>query len=279
MKGMIFDIQRSSFVDGDGVRTTVFFKGCNLKCKWCHNPESISKSIQKLFYKGKCTSCGKCQDVCPSNQKNCTLCGKCTLYCPNDAIEICGMEYTVNELFDEIIRDKNYYDASNGGVTFSGGECMLQIDVLSEILKLCKQACINTAVDTAGNVPYEYFEKVIPYTDTFLYDIKCITESLHKEYTGVSNNQILSNLKRLSNSFKGKLVVRIPLIGGFNDTDSEIIKIRDLLSSLKISNVEILPYHKMGMHKYEALNMEYAEFETISQEKIDYYNQILNKKI
>jgi len=276
---MIFDIQRSSFVDGDGVRTTVFFKGCNLKCKWCHNPEGISKSIQKLFYKDKCTSCGKCQDVCPSNQKNCTLCGKCTLYCPNDAIEICGMEYTVNELFDEIIRDKNYYDASNGGVTFSGGECMLQIDVLSEILKLCKQACINTAVDTAGNVPYEYFEKVIPYTDTFLYDIKCITESLHKEYTGVSNNQILSNLKRLSNSFKGKLVVRIPLIGGFNDTDSEILKIRDLLSSLKISNVEILPYHKMGMHKYEALNMEYAEFETISQEKINYYNQILNKKI
>ena len=279
MRATIFDIQRSSFVDGDGVRTTVFFKGCNLKCKWCHNPESISKSIQKLFYKDKCTSCGKCQDVCPSNQKNCILCGKCTLYCPNDAIEICGVEYTVNELFDEIIRDKNYYDASNGGVTFSGGECMLQIDFLSEILKLCKQACINTAVDTAGNVPYEYFEKVIPYTDTFLYDIKCITESLHKEYTGVSNNQILSNLKRLSNSFKGKLVVRIPLIGGFNDTDSDILKIRDLLSSLKISNVEILPYHKMGMHKYEALNMEYAEFETISQEKIDYYNQILNKKI
>lgn len=279
MRATIFDIQRGSFADGDGVRTTVFFKGCNLKCKWCHNPEGISKSIQKLFYKEKCTSCKKCQDICPSNQKNCTLCGKCALYCPNDAIEICGVEYTVNELFDEIIRDKNYYDASNGGVTFSGGECMLQIDFLSEILKLCKQACINTAVDTAGNVPYEYFEKVIPYTDTFLYDIKCITESLHKEYTGISNNQILSNLKRLSNSFKGKIVIRIPLIGGFNDTDSEILKIRDLLSSLKISNVEILPYHKMGIHKYEALNMEYTEFETISQEKINYYNQILNKKI
>ena len=220
-----------------------------------------------------------CEKICPNNLKSCDLCGKCTFYCVNDARDLCGKEYTREELFEEIIKDKHFYNTSNGGVTFSGGECMLQIDFLTEILKLCKQANIHTAIDTAGNVPYDYFEKVIPYTDTFLYDIKCITESLHKKYTGVSNNQILSNLKRLSNSFKGKLVVRIPLIGGFNDTDREILKIRDFLSPLKILKIEILPYHKMGIHKYEALNMEYTEFETISQEKINYYNQILNKKI
>ena len=198
MKATIFDIQRGSFVDGDGIRTTVFFKGCNLKCKWCHNPEGISPKIEKLFYKDKCTSCKKCDEVCINKKKSCTLCGKCALYCPNDAIEICGKNYTENEILDIILKDKSYYDTSNGGVTFSGGECMLQIDFLTEILKLCKENGINTAVDTAGNVPYEYFEKILPYTDTFLYDVKCITEDLHKQFTGVSNGLILSNLKKLA---------------------------------------------------------------------------------
>ena len=258
----IFDIQRGSYVDGPGIRTTVFFKGCNLRCKWCHNPEGISKGIQKLFYKDKCVGCGKCARICPYNQKDCTLCGKCALYCPSYALEICGAEYTISELFEIIIKDKSYYESSNGGVTFSGGECMLQIDFLTEILKICKKANINTAVDTAGNVPYEYFEKIIPYTDTFLYDVKCISEDLHKKFTGVSNATIISNLKKLSKSFKGKIVVRIPLIGGFNDEDSEIFKINDFMSQINVSDVEVLPYHKMGLHKYEALNMQSAEFYT-----------------
>ena len=272
----IFDIQRGSYVDGPGIRTTVFFKGCNLKCKWCHNPEGISKGIQKLFYKDKCVGCGKCARICPYNQKDCTLCGKCALYCPNYALEICGAEYTISELFEIIIKDKSYYESSNGGVTFSGGECMLQIDFLTEILKICKKANINTAVDTAGNVPYEYFEKIIPYTDTFLYDIKCISEDLHEKFTGVSNATIISNLKKLSKSFKGKIVVRIPLIGGFNDEDSEIFKIKDFMLQINVSNVEVLPYHKMGLHKYEALNMQSAEFYTPNKEIIDSFKK-LNK--
>ena len=272
----IFDIQRGSYVDGPGIRTTVFFKGCNLKCKWCHNPEGISKGIQKLFYKDKCVGCGKCARICPYNQKDCTLCGKCALYCPNYALEICGAEYTISELFEIIIKDKSYYESSNGGVTFSGGECMLQIDFLTEILKICKKANINTAVDTAGNVPYEYFEKIIPYTDTFLYDIKCISEDLHEKFTGVSNATIISNLKKLSKSFKGKIVVRIPLIGGFNDEDSEIFKIKDFMLQINVSNVEVLPYHKMGLHKYEALNMQPAEFYTPNKEIIDSFKK-LNK--
>lgn len=218
-----------------------------------------------------------CKKVCPSNLKSCDLCGKCTFYCINDARELCGKEYTNKELFEEIIKDKHFYNSSNGGVTFSGGECMLQIDFLAEILKLCKQANINTAIDTAGNVPYEYFERVIPYTDTFLYDIKCITEDLHKQYTSVSNNQILLNLKKLSAYFKGKIIIRIPIICGFNDTDSEILKIAEYLKSLSIKSIELLPYHKMGAHKYDALNMDFTEFSEPTKERMEYLNLLIKQ--
>ncbi len=273
----IFDIQRGSYVDGPGIRTTVFFKGCNLHCAWCHNPESQDFKPQMMFYKNKCTGCGKCKEKCPNMLEKCNLCGRCTLFCPQEAREICGKEYTVHEVLREIIQDKPFYDNSNGGVTFSGGECMLQIDFLAEILKACKENGIHTAIDTAGNVPYEHFEKIIPYTDTFLYDIKCISEDLHKKFTGVSNAKIISNLKKLSKSFKGKIVVRIPLIGGFNDEDSEIFKINDFLSQINISNVEVLPYHKMGLHKYEALNMQSAEFYTPNKTELNKPKEKTNK--
>ena len=177
----IFDIERNSFVDGPGIRTTVFFKGCNLKCAWCHNPESQDFNVQMMFYKDKCKSCGKCNRVCPYNLEKCDLCGKCTFYCPVDARKVCGKEYTANEVFSEIIKDKSYYDNSGGGVTFSGGECMLQIDFLLDILKKCKENGIHTAVDTAGHIPFENFEKILPYTDLFLYDIK-LFDHLHLYY-------------------------------------------------------------------------------------------------
>ena len=169
IKATIFDIVRGSYVDGPGIRTTVFFKGCNLKCKWCHNPESQSPKKQVLFYKDKCTGCGTCKVVCPYNFNECDFCGKCALLCPNNAREICGKEYTVEEVLTEILKDKDYY-CKTGGVTFSGGECMLQIDFLLEILKQCKQNGIHTAVDTAGNVPWDNFQRIIPYVDLFLYD-------------------------------------------------------------------------------------------------------------
>ena len=154
MKATIFDIQRNSYVDGPGIRTTVFFKGCNLHCSWCHNPESQSALPQMMFYKNKCTGCGKCKEKCPNHLESCELCGKCTLYCPHDAREICGKEYTVDEVMREILKDKVFYENSGGGVTFSGGECMLQIDFLEEILKECKKNGIHTAVDTAGHVHF-----------------------------------------------------------------------------------------------------------------------------
>ena len=257
-KAMIFDIQRNSFVDGPGIRTTVFFKGCNLRCKWCHNPESQSFEKQMMFYKDKCTGCGKCREVCPNHLKKCDFCGKCELYCPADARKVCGREYTPAEVFAEVIKDKAFYDNSGGGVTFSGGECMLQLDFLREILEKCKSEGIHTAVDTAGNVPWKSFEKILPFTDLFLYDIKAFGAELHRKGTGVSNELILENLKNLSG--RADIIVRIPVIGGYNDNDEEIRQIADFLKQIKIIKAELLPYHAMGEHKYTALGRNTESF-------------------
>lgn len=257
-KAMIFDIQRNSFVDGPGIRTTVFFKGCNLRCKWCHNPESQSFEKQMMFYKDKCTGCGKCHEACPNHLKKCDFCGKCELYCPAEARKICGREYTSDEVLAEVIKDKAFYENSGGGVTFSGGECMLQLDFLCEILKKCKAAGIHTAVDTAGNVPWKSFEKILPFTDLFLYDIKAFGAELHRKDTGVSNELILENLKNLSG--RADIIVRIPVIGGYNDNDEEIRQIADFLKQIKIFKAELLPYHAMGEHKYTALGRNTESF-------------------
>ena len=275
-KATIFDIQRSSFVDGPGIRTTVFMKGCNLRCKWCHNPESQLVKKQMLFYKDKCTGCGKCASVCPNHLESCDFCGKCAIYCPHEARQVCGKEYTTEELLREILKDKTFFDASGGGVTFSGGECMLQIDFLVEILKLCKENGVHTAVDTAGHVAWENFERVIPYTDMFLYDVKAYTEELHKEGVGVSNKLILENLTRLSGCFKGTILVRTPVMVGYNATDEEIGKIAAFVKGLGLTNVELMPYHKMGEHKYGALNMECTEYKVPSDEDMARYRAMFN---
>lgn len=253
-RAIIFDIERNSFVDGPGIRTTVFFKGCNLKCAWCHNPESQSVKRQMMFYKNKCTECGKCKEVCPNNLEECDFCGKCTLFCSNDAREICGKEMTVDEVFKEVIKDKAFYENSGGGVTFSGGECMLQIDFLHKILKKCKEHCIHTAVDTCGFVLKKAFDKVIPYTDIFLYDIKAIDEDVHIKCTGQSNKIILENLKYLDNR-DCKIEIRIPYVPECNS--NQIEKIAEFLKPLKhITKVKVLPYHNYAGSKYEALNMK-----------------------
>lgn len=292
MTGTIFDVQRSSVVDGPGIRTTVFFKGCNLKCKWCHNPESQSMEPQMLFYANKCTRCGSCLRICPHakeaflatgiteeqleaaipgagewmdkaearvTSEQCTLCGKCALVCPADARKVCGKTWTVEEVYREVAKDKAYYDNSEGGVTFSGGECMLQIDFLCACLKKCKENGIHTAVDTAGSVPWSCFEKIIPYTDLFLYDVKCISEEVHKDCTGVSNVLILENLRRLSEEFEGDIMIRVPIIPTVNDGE-EAEKIAAFLDSITVTTVEALPYHKMGEHKYNALGMKYHPY-------------------
>ncbi len=267
-KATIFDVQRNSFVDGPGIRTTVFFKGCNLRCAWCHNPESHSANPQMMFYGNRCTGCGKCKEKCPNHLESCDLCGRCTIYCPHDAREICGREYTVDAVLKEILKDRLFYEASGGGVTFSGGECMLQIDFLEAILKACQENGIHTAVDTAGHVPYEAFERILPYTDLFLYDVKCFDCVKHRQYTGVGNELILDNLKRLLVASK-PIWVRIPIIPTVNDTVEEMQRIRAFLETCPApQRIELLPYHAMGEHKHAAIGKEARSFSVPSEEKM-----------
>ena len=230
-----------------------------------------------LVYKNKCTGCGKCKEKCPHDLHTCELCGKCALYCPHDAREICGREYTLYEVVKEILKDKVFYESSGGGVTFSGGECMLQIDFLEAVLKECKAHGIHTAVDTAGHVPFDYFERIIPYTDLFLYDVKCFDSDTHKRYTGVGNSLVLENLKKLL-ATDSKIWVRIPVIPGVNDTDAEMLKIQAFLNSVRMpENIELLPYHAMGEHKYSALGKEAVPFSVPSKEKMTYLKNLFEQ--
>ena len=263
--GVIFDIQRCSYVDGPGIRTTVFLKGCGLRCVWCHNPEGIRPEPQYVRYQTRCERCGKCARICPNHAigadgsvdlEKCALCGICADHCPNGAIKIYGRSAVPSEIFGLLKKDERYFRSSGGGVTFSGGECMLQPEFLLETAKLCKTEGISVAIDTAGNVPWERFEAIEPYSDWFLFDVKAIDETLHKKLTGVSNALILANLERLLALCPRKVIVRIPVIPGCNDDEDggEIARIAGYLSTLpKPYAVEPLPYHSLGELKREAV--------------------------
>lgn len=275
MTATIFDIQRASFVDGPGIRTTVFFKGCHLRCKWCHNPESQNPHPEIMVHKSKCTGCGKCAEICPHHLAKCDVCGKCVAACPSGARQIYGYQKSIDEIVSEVKKDKAFYATSGGGITVSGGECMLQIDALTELLAKCKENGIHTAVDTAGDVPWAYFEKILPFTDLFLYDVKCFTESRHQEGTGISNNRLLENLTRLSKETEVDIIVRIPLIPTFNDNKEEIQKIAAFLRPLRIRDVELLPYHQMGEHKYDGLGRAFTAYPVPSKEQTEEYKAML----
>ena len=258
--GLLFDIQRNSYADGPGIRTTVFFKGCNLSCKWCHNPESQRQEKEMLFYPYKCTGCGNC--------KNATIHDE-MFFCVNDAKEICGKEYAVDEVLTEILKDQPFYITSGGGVTFSGGECMLQLPFLLDLLKKCKEHEIHTAVDTAGHIPWTSFAQILPYTDLFLYDIKIMDNDAHRAFTGVSNTLILENLAKILRSGTD-VWVRVPVIAGVNDSEDEMKKLKAFFDQNRYpEKVELLPYHAMGEHKYAALGKTVHRFQTPPKEKIE----------
>ena len=267
MTGTIFNIQRFCTDDGPGIRTTVFFKGCNLRCAWCHNPESQAPVPQLMRYSHKCVGCGRCRDISETDTD---------FVCLHDAREYCGKEYTPDELLREALKDKIFYETSGGGITCSGGECMLQIDCLEELLKQCKTNGIHTAVDTAGHVPYEYFERILPYTDLFLYDIKCMNSEKHRQYTGVGNERILENLKRLLQS-DAPVWIRIPVIPSVNDTLEEMRAIQQYWEQYGTpKKIELLPYHAMGEHKYTALGRTAQSFSTPDEASIEHLKHIFS---
>lgn len=270
-KPLIFDIKRYSINDGPGVRVTLFFKGCPLSCKWCHNPESQKFENEKLFFKNKCIGCFTCIDNCPENaltshpqhgiiteRSKCTLCGKCAEVCPTTAMQLAGRMFDIEEVKTVLEKELDLMKSSGGGVTFSGGEPLLFADELIEVAKFCKKLGIHCAVDTSGFVRSESIEKVIPFTDLFLYDLKLMDSSKHKEFTGAGNELILENLKKIAAS-NIPYHIRIPLIKGVNTDEENISQTIDFIQGLpkKPELIGLLPYHDIATVKYERLGKVY----------------------
>ena len=245
--------------DGPGIRTTVFFKGCSLRCVWCHNPESFIKDIQVTFDKEKCIGCDVCNGIRDISTAD---------ICPTNAIEKIGYEITVNELFSEIMKEKEYYSTSNGGVTFSGGEPLVQSEFLYKILKKCKNSGIHTVVDTCGQASNDKFMKINNFVDIYLYDLKLIDSSIHKKYTGSGNKLILENLKFLSEN-KKRIFIRFPLIPEITDTEANITDTLNFLRDIDIEQVNLLSYHDYAKNKYIKLGIvnDFNIFGKVSQER------------
>ena len=267
--GFIFDIKKYAIHDGPGIRTTVFFKGCPLQCRWCQNPESWKQEPELGLRTGRCVRCGQCVKVCtrgattfindkPSiNASKCDLCGECVDACVAGAREIIGRKISVGEVMTEIEKDIVFYEQSNGGVTFSGGEPLMQPVFLLTLLKQCQLQTIHTAVDTSCYAKPDILGKISEKTDLFLCDIKHIDSGMHKRFTGVENNLILTNIKRLSETGK-EIIIRIPIIPGFNDDKTNIEATAKFISSLShISRVDVLPYNRGGMEKSSRLSADY----------------------
>ncbi len=279
LTGKIYDIQGFSVQDGPGIRTTVFLKGCPLRCPWCHSPESQEFPTQLNWMRIRCLgieACGECLDVCPNDaikrgpvtqnsmgediiypvidKSKCDECGACAEACKADALYMCGTDQTIDEVMYRVLRDKPFFDESGGGVTISGGECLYQPEFTIELLKRCKDNGIHTAVDTTGYVKWENIEKVLPYTDLFLYDLKCMDSALHKQVIGVPNELILENAVKIAGA-GGRFWMRIPVIPLLNDSEEHFEKYSAFLSKIRdsVDLVQLLPYHKMGVSKHDRL--------------------------
>lgn len=264
--GRVFDIKRFAVHDGDGIRTTVFLKGCPLKCIWCHNPEGISARPQISYIEGKCVNCGECVGVCDAgvhsivggihhaDLSKCIGCGKCEGVCLGNAIKQYGREMTAEQVVREVLKDKRFYDESGGGVTLSGGECLCRADFCREILQKLKLYDINCAVDTSGYISRENIRKVIDYTDIFLYDFKFYDNDIHKKYTGHGNNIIKDNLLYI-NEMGVPVEIRIPLIPSIND--GQLVKIGEFIKNLRVvRGVRLLKYNNLAESKYTQLGMK-----------------------
>jgi pyruvate formate lyase activating enzyme len=272
--GTVFDVKKFSIHDGPGIRTTVFFKGCPLICRWCHNPESQAPEPELVFWENRCIGCGACLEVCdqgaiswngdaPSTDgEKCVLCGACADVCYAEAREIVGREMTVAQVMAEIERDVPFYDESGGGATFSGGEPLLQPDFLLALLRACKAQEVHTAVDTCGFAPWQVLDGIREDTDLFLYDLKLMDDARHRAFTGVSNELILQNLQLLSE--RGHAIfLRVPIVPGVNDDDENVRQIGAFAAALPhLNRVDVLPYHHAAASKYARLSKVYELPET-----------------
>ena len=270
-KGIIFDIKRFATGDGPGIRSLVFLKGCPLMCKWCANPESQRTEPEIIYYRNKCTGCNKCVEKCPTqaikhdqkygliiDREKCTTCGKCMEVCYYGARELIGKDMSVSEVMEIIHKDKKYYDNSGGGVTLTGGEPLLQPEFTKELLKACKKSGINTAIETSGSAKWQYLNEILPYLDLIFYDFKHIDSELHRQYTGVDNERILENLRKVNDTFEGEIIVRIPFITDINDSEENQIRMYKHISQFnKIKKIEIMPYHRFGIPKYYGFGRDY----------------------
>lgn len=274
-KGFIFNVQKYNIHDGPGIRTLIFFKGCPLRCLWCSNPEGLSRQYEIMYNRKNCTDCGNCVEVCPvgihkfdkdskhfiDRNIECIGCGKCEEACNDFAITVSGQGKTVDELIEIIEEDRMFYYTSGGGVTLGGGEVLMQAGFATKLLKKCKERRINTAIESSGYAKKEALLELAKYVDLFLFDIKHMNSQRHYELTGVYNDVILENLKEII--MRGyDIKIRMPMLKGINDSRHEINQVIDFLTPYKdygnFKGIELLPYHKMGVNKYEQLNMDYG---------------------
>jgi len=288
MTGKIVRIQRFSTTNGPGLRSTVFVKGCPLTCHWCHNPEMQESKKQLMVYPEQCKACGICVKTCEHgghsfvdgkhivDRTNCVLCGKCEQMCPHSAIELAGQDVEASEVLERLLRDRPFYDSSKGGITISGGEPLAQFNFTKELLQLCKAEGLHTCLDTSGWGGRA--AELVQWVDLYLWDFKESDPERHKYYTGVELEPILDSLQKM-NDAGGKCLLRCPIIPGVNDRDAHLEAIAELANRMPcIQVIDLVPYHRLGVAKADAIGMHQDEFSSLTQEEKDHFLSVVTAK-